>query len=798
MYKRLIILTAIIVAALSALTILGYHAIDRWSEGLEWKRVGEFAEVSEQVRQDVKQKLDAFVRAEEARPYTEYQYYYVPDNITNLSNNTIMQQQVPLVRSPLSGSLTNGLAFGYFQIDSDNNILTPNDNVDMREGINWRNTEVSAQNEINKFNIKNSFLPVLQRKARIVPKMDVSAKDGRAHGYASARMSVELTTVSKEPVTDNEATGQRAARERAGNYPVRSLQEQSKNVQYVRQSRTVVETQVSGNTSSLGGGIFQGESSAASVGESNKAEVAAKPQIAGKGGSSGSDEVKSVKPEGEKQYGQRVQGVQTDRLAETERRKDAVSGRMDLKQQAATMAEGSPAASERATGKKAADAPMGPRFSEEAADKRLLQQSLIERGQAQTWGGMADRGTAFSTGNADNSSLFSSETIISAIKNQDDTILVKVEPFVSIVVPGANSAKSIFGGHVYLLRHVQIEDRHFRQGFMLNEERLIEEVKQSAQRFMREGMSFELRRLGDKPKGDNQAAYTATLDFGFGGLILDLKEADPGWIIRSISQMHNWYVGIVVVVLIAVSLGLLSLWQHARALVKLAQKKDDFISAVSHELRTPLTSIRMYSEMLEKNWVKSEDKVLEYYRNMRHESERLSRLIENVLDFSRIQKGRKKYMFNLGDLNECVMDVVGMMRPYAEQHGFTIRTQLEPALQMAFDKDSVKQIIINLVDNAVKYARDAADKTITVRTMRDNSFVLIEIEDHGPGVPRRQQKKVFEEFYRIGSEATRETTGTGLGLALVKRFAQAHNGFVEILNAKPAGAIFRVGLAIQS
>jgi signal transduction histidine kinase len=682
MYKRLIILTAIIVAALSALTMLGYHAIERWSEGLEWKRVGEFAEVSEQVRQDVKQKLDAFVRAEEARPYTEYQYYYVPDNISNLSNNTIMQQQVPLVRSPLSGSLTNGLAFGYFQIDPDNKILTPSDNVEMREVLNWRNTDVSAQNEINKFNIKNNLLPVLQRKAKIVPKMDASAKDGEADGYASARMSVELTAVSKEAVMDNEATVQRGARERGGNYPVGSLQEQSKKVQYLRQSRAVVETQVTGNITSLdGGGIFQAESSAASVGESNNPEVAAKSQIVGKG---------------------------------------------------------------------------------------------------------------------DSGSLFGLETGISALKNQDDTILVKVEPFLPIVVPGAKSAKSIFGGHVYLLRHVQIEDRHFRQGFMLNEERLIEEVKQSAQRFMREGMSFELRRLSDKPERDNQAAYTAALDFGFGGLILDLKEADPGWIVRSISQMHNWYMGIVVVVLIAVGLGLLSLWQHARALVKLAQKKDDFISAVSHELRTPLTSIRMYSEMLEKNWVKSEDKVLEYYRNMRHESERLSRLIENVLDFSRIQKGRKKYMFNLGDLNECVMDVVRMMRPYAEQHGFTIRTQLEPALQMAFDKDSVKQIIINLVDNAVKYARDAADKTITVRTMRDNSFVLIEIEDHGPGVPRRQQKKVFEEFYRIGSEATRETTGTGLGLALVKRFAQAHNGFVEILNAKPAGAIFRVGLAIQS
>ncbi|MHC4062796.1 MAG: sensor histidine kinase [Planctomycetota bacterium] len=102
------------------------------------------------------------------------------------------------------------------------------------------------------------------------------------------------------------------------------------------------------------------------------------------------------------------------------------------------------------------------------------------------------------------------------------------------------------------------------------------------------------------------------------------------------------------------------------------------------------------------------------------------------------------------------------------------------------------------MDNAVKYARNTEDKTITVRTKSDSQYILIEVEDRGPGVPHRQRKKIFEEFYRLGSEATRETTGTGLGLALVKKFAQAHNGFVEILTAKPVGSIFRVGLAMQS
>jgi signal transduction histidine kinase len=227
----------------------------------------------------------------------------------------------------------------------------------------------------------------------------------------------------------------------------------------------------------------------------------------------------------------------------------------------------------------------------------------------------------------------------------------------------------------------------------------------------------------------------------------------------------------------------------------LAQKKDDFISAVSHELRTPLTSIRMYTEMLDKDWIKSEDKRTEYYKNMLGESERLSRLIENVLDFSRIQKKRKKYTFTAGDLNKCVYEVVKMMRPYAHQNGFTIQSDFKEVLLTTFDRDAIKQITVNLLDNAIKYARSAEDKTITVRTYTEGRYILIEVEDHGSGIPHHQRKKVFEQFYRCEAEATRQTAGTGLGLALVKKFAQAHNGFVEVISSKPKGSIFRIAIA---
>jgi signal transduction histidine kinase len=184
---------------------------------------------------------------------------------------------------------------------------------------------------------------------------------------------------------------------------------------------------------------------------------------------------------------------------------------------------------------------------------------------------------------------------------------------------------------------------------------------------------------------------------------------------------------------------------------------------------------------------------------MRQESERLSRLVENVLDFSRIQKGRKEYALQLGDINACVSEVIAMMQPYAEQHGFTIEADLAARDEMPFDKDAVTQIVVNLIDNAVKYAQAAQDKTVRVRTAREGQFIVIEVQDHGPGIPHRQRRKVFDQFYRGAGHADSHVqgTGTGLGLALVKRFAEAHGGFVEIRSVQPTGVTLKVGLAID-
>ena len=709
MYKRLIILSVIIVAALCGLAGLGYHAVEKWAEGLEWKRLGEFAEVAEQIRQDVKRKLDEFMQTEGERPYSHYQHYYVPDEIA------AGQRDMPVLPSPLSGRLEHGVAYGHFQIEPDGDVLTPNDYIVQEADVTSFDKELSAATVSNRFNIENNLLPVLNgvKRGSLGIRLDKKAIASPA-AKSKDEMPKSSDSRLKERRREEGIETKAFPRKRGKALPIESLQKSDQKAQVIRQQRAVALTNVAANEMLM-------SRQAAS-------QASAETQL--------------------KQTAEERQAVEKEMYAYSRTDGTSHEGR--------GMQDG---------------------LAEQAESSQLQVKKMAE--------------TAYMDVAAQ----------LPARESQNDTVQVRIEPFVPIVVGGGDTQKSIFGGQVFLLRHVQIEDRHFQQGFQLNEERLVEEVIESAARFIREGMSFELPQIKDEQTESqiaNGVTYTAILDFGFGDLILNLKEIDTARIGKQINQLRNWYLSIVAIVLFAVTLGLVSLWRNARGQLKLAQKKDDFISAVSHELRTPLTSIRMYSEMLEKNWVKSEDKLAEYYRNMRQESERLSRLIENVLDFSRIQKGRKKYAFSVGNLNECIVSVVEMMRPYAAQNSFSIKIELEQLGQTAFDKDAVKQIVVNLLDNAIKYARDAKDKTITVRTKSDSQFILIEVEDHGPGVPHRQRKKIFEEFYRLGPEATRETTGTGLGLALVKKFAQAHNGFVEILTAKPAGAIFRVGLAMQS
>ena len=228
----------------------------------------------------------------------------------------------------------------------------------------------------------------------------------------------------------------------------------------------------------------------------------------------------------------------------------------------------------------------------------------------------------------------------------------------------------------------------------------------------------------------------------------------------------------------------------------LARLKSDFVSNVSHELRTPLALIRLYAETLELGRLTSPEKHLEYYCIIRKESERLTALINNILDFSRIEAGRKEYDFRETDLRELVSNTLESYRYQIEQHGFTFEGRIGEVPPLKVDREAMARSLVNLVNNALKYSQDR--KYIGVNLYRENGIVKLEVIDHGIGIPAGEQRKIFEKFYRVGDPLVHNTKGSGLGLSLVQHIARAHGGDVVVDSTPGAGSKFTITLPVDS
>jgi signal transduction histidine kinase len=241
--------------------------------------------------------------------------------------------------------------------------------------------------------------------------------------------------------------------------------------------------------------------------------------------------------------------------------------------------------------------------------------------------------------------------------------------------------------------------------------------------------------------------------------------------------------------------GLLAIYRMVAVAIGFAERKSNFVAAVSHELKTPLTAIRMYGEMLRDGIVGSEAKRDEYYRQITAESERLSRLINNVLEFARLEKGTRSMSLTVGPIAPVIAEAVTLLRPHLEQAGFTLRVEVDDALPPArFERDALLQVLFNLVDNAVKYAAGAARAEIVLRAARAGDRIVLAVRDHGPGVPAEHVGKIFEPFYRGERELTRRSKGTGLGLALVRGLAEGMGATVLGRNAQDGGFEVEIGL----
>jgi len=229
---------------------------------------------------------------------------------------------------------------------------------------------------------------------------------------------------------------------------------------------------------------------------------------------------------------------------------------------------------------------------------------------------------------------------------------------------------------------------------------------------------------------------------------------------------------------------------------RLNELKSEFISNVSHELKTPLSIISMFGEMLAEGRTKSPEQAHEYAEIIWRESVRLGRLIDNVLDFAKIERGMGVYEFVETDLAEVVERAVELSGRRVQAAEMTISSELEEGLPLVrLDANAFTLAVLNLIDNAIKYA--AEGKKIHVSLRRDDGYVVLDVRDWGPGIDPEEQEKIFDRFYRARSVRLKPIRGSGIGLALVQHIARAHGGDAAVESTQGQGSTFRISIPID-
>jgi signal transduction histidine kinase len=273
----------------------------------------------------------------------------------------------------------------------------------------------------------------------------------------------------------------------------------------------------------------------------------------------------------------------------------------------------------------------------------------------------------------------------------------------------------------------------------------------------------------------------------------------PGWevvahlaYIPAESGGGFFFIGLMLTAILVTAIlagGSLLLWQ-ARSSAADAAQKTSFVANVSHEFKTPLTTIRLYSELLEQGRVAEGEKRGEYLRTIGRETQRLARLVNNVLDFSRLEQGRKKYQLAPLDLAVVLGQLLDAHAPRIGETGLELKRDLPvEAISVVTDRDAVEQIVLNLLDNACKYAARGGEVVVAFRP-RPRAGVEVRVSDRGSGVPLAQRERIFEKFHRVDDTLTAEKGGAGLGLSIARQLARGLGGELRYEPRTGGGAEF--------
>ena len=307
-------------------------------------------------------------------------------------------------------------------------------------------------------------------------------------------------------------------------------------------------------------------------------------------------------------------------------------------------------------------------------------------------------------------------------------------------------------------------------------------------------------------------ANTTDLDQGAELLGVSIWLTSPETLYRNQRARTFWFAALIGIASLGATIGLIVVWRGFSRQVQLNEMKSNFVSSVSHELRAPIASVRLMAESLESGKLTEPQKKQEYYKFIGQECRRLSALIENVLDFARIEQGRKQYEMEPTDVSALMRQTVALMEPYGAERQISLKLEMnEPPLNFpVMDGRAMQQALVNLIDNAIKHSATGSQVSVGLDHISSKAqngeaddaapaqWLQIWVEDKGPGIPQDQHEKIFERFYRLGSELRRETPGVGIGLSIVKHIVDAHGGKIVVRSSPGAGSRFTIQLPLSS